>query len=106
MTIINVSHSYSEAIFRRSDTSDELLGDDGGREHSASSSADSDTDLMLTTTTLPTLWSDSSIDRVMGQFVSRPGAGGIGGGGSMKLPPLPPSPPIVLSRNNSTSLSR
>lgn len=42
---------------------------------------------------LPNL-NDSSIDRVMGQPVSRRGIG-------MKLPPLPPSPPVRLNRGNS-----
>ncbi|KAJ8929813.1 hypothetical protein NQ314_017410 [Rhamnusium bicolor] len=47
---------------------------------------------------LPNL-SDSSIDRVLGQPVSRPGVG-------MKLPPLPPSPPVRLTKMGSNGSMR
>ncbi|KAK9711942.1 hypothetical protein QE152_g25148 [Popillia japonica] len=45
---------------------------------------------------LPPLSTDSSIDRVMGQPVTRPGLG-------MKLPPLPPSPPVRISKTSATT---
>lgn len=71
-----ISKIYSDPIFRRSAGES---SDHSGK--SPPSSADSDNE------TLPTLPNESSIDRIMGHPVSRPGLG-------MKLPPLPPSPPI------------
>lgn len=69
------------------------VGDSGSEAsgHSPPSSAESEADLPP----LPNL-NDSSVDRVMGHIVSRPGA-------AMRLPPLPPSPPIRLRRSGTSS---
>ncbi|CAH0563687.1 unnamed protein product [Brassicogethes aeneus] len=75
-----ISKIYSDPIFRR-----QTAGSDGSGR-SPPSSAESGEEV------LPTV-NDSSVDRVMGHAVSRPGAG-------MKLPPLPPSPPVRISRSN------
>ncbi|XP_068915073.1 kinesin-like protein KIF19 isoform X3 [Tenebrio molitor] len=80
-----ISKIYSDPIFRRTATG-EMSGSEGSGP-SPPSSADSD-DIPA----LPTL-NDESIDRVMGQIVSRPGA-------PMRLPPLPPSPPMRLPRSS------
>nr|XP_022906683.1 kinesin-like protein KIF19 isoform X2 [Onthophagus taurus] len=70
--------SKIDPMFRRNTSNSEQSGSD----HTPPSSAESEE--------LPPL-NDPSIDRVMGQVVSRPGL-------SMKLPPLPPSPPIRISK--------
>ncbi|XP_018575134.1 kinesin-like protein KIF19 [Anoplophora glabripennis] len=80
-----ISKIYSDPIFRRGNTTDMSGSDASGPPSSAESGEDG----------LPNL-NDSSVDRVMGQPVSRPGIG-------MKLPPLPPSPPVRLNRINSNS---
>nr|CAH7728393.1 unnamed protein product [Callosobruchus chinensis] len=79
-----ISKIYSDPMFRRS-TADMSGSDVSGP--SPPSSAESGED------GLPNL-SDSSVDRVMGQPVSRPSVG-------TKLPPLPPSPPVRLKKDSS-----
>ncbi|VEN36509.1 unnamed protein product [Callosobruchus maculatus] len=81
-----ISKIYSDPMFRRS-TADMSGSDVSGP--SPPSSAESGED------GLPNL-SDSSVDRVMGQPVSRPTVG-------TKLPPLPPSPPVRLKKDSSRS---
>ncbi|CAH1956480.1 unnamed protein product [Acanthoscelides obtectus] len=81
-----ISKIYSDPMFRRS-TADMSGSDVSGP--SPPSSAESGED------GLPNL-SDSSVDRVMGQPVSRPSVG-------TKLPPLPPSPPVRLKKDSSRS---
>ncbi|EFA08129.2 kinesin-like protein KIF19 [Tribolium castaneum] len=85
-----ISKIYSDPIFRRGGTGES--GSDGSGP-SPPSSADSD-DIPA----LPTL-NDESIDRVMGQVVSRPGA-------PMRLPPLPPSPTLRLPRTSTSHMRR
>lgn len=68
------SYSYSDPMFRPSLTSDPSV--------SPPSSSESGGD--------ENMIKESSIDRVMGHIVTRPGA-------TTRLPPLPPSPPIRLS---------
>ncbi|KAJ8979399.1 hypothetical protein NQ317_015828 [Molorchus minor] len=80
-----ISKIYSDPIFRRNGT-----GDSDASGLSPPSSAESGED------GLPII-NDSSVDRVMGQPVSRPGMG-------MKLPPLPPSPPVRLNESGSNRL--
>lgn len=84
------SSSYSDPIFRRS-TAD-LSGSEASN-HSPPSSAESDPE--NANSGLPKV-ADSSIDKVLGHPVSRPGA-------TMKLPPLPPSPPLKIDRGKSNS---
>ncbi|XP_018329743.1 kinesin-like protein KIF19 isoform X2 [Agrilus planipennis] len=76
-----VSKIYSDPIFRR------IVSSEISSEGSPPSSAESEAENYP----LPLL-NDTSIDRVMGHPVSRPGA-------SMRLPPLhPPSPPVRGNR--------
>ncbi|KRT81979.1 Kinesin, partial [Oryctes borbonicus] len=84
-----ISKIYSDATFRRNTSNSEMSGSDGSG-HSPPSSAESDQEL------LPPLSNDSSVDRVMGQPVTRPGM-------AMRLPPLPPSPPTRISKTSSSS---
>ncbi|KAJ8923180.1 hypothetical protein NQ315_001734, partial [Exocentrus adspersus] len=82
-----ISKIYSDPIFKRGTTADNSGSEGSG--HSPPSSAESADEA------LPNLQHDSSVDRVMGQPVTRPGAG-------MKLPPLPPpSPPVRLTKQGS-----
>lgn len=69
-------------MFRKGTSSSE-----NGNGNSPPSSAESEADA------LPTL-NDQSIDRVMGQPVTRPG---------MRLPPVPPSPPVRGIRTGTAS---
>ncbi|KAI4456335.1 kinesin-related [Holotrichia oblita] len=84
-----ISKIYSDPMFRHNTSNSEMSGSEGSGQ-SPPSSAESDQEL------LPPLSNDSSIDRVMGQAVTRPGL-------NMKLPPLPPSPPVRISKTSSSS---
>lgn len=77
-------------MFRRNASNSEEMSGSEGSGQSPPSSAESDQEL------LPPLGSDSSVDRVMGQPVVRPGV-------STRLPPLPPSPPVRISKTSSSS---
>nr|XP_023029277.1 kinesin-like protein KIF19 [Leptinotarsa decemlineata] len=85
-----ISKVYSDPIFRRQPTTD-LSGSDASAP-SPPSSAESGEDLLPNTST-------SSIDRVMGHPITRPGL-------VMKLPPLPPSPPVRLGKTTSSLMRR
>ncbi|KAF7264631.1 hypothetical protein GWI33_022936 [Rhynchophorus ferrugineus] len=75
-----ISKIYSDPMFRRSVTSD-------ASNSPASSSESGGEDIGV---------KESSVDRVMGHIVTRPGMG-------MRLPPLPPSPPFRISRSRDST---